>query len=74
MTPREAVLAAACAGVEADTAEEGFAEIRALSHVVFADAELAEAVASCVKDRVLLDPVRLKPGALQCRWQLELVH
>ncbi len=74
MTPREAVLAAACAGVEADTAEDGFAEIRALSHVSFADAELAEAVAACVRDRTLRDPVRLQSGALQCRWQLELVH
>lgn len=74
MTPREAVLTAAGAGIDADTAEEGFAEIRALAGVTFPDAELAEAVAACVRDRTLRDPVRLEPGALQCRWQLELAH
>lgn len=72
MTPREAVLAAARAGVDADTAEEGFAEIRALTGLAVSDAALAEAVAACVRERLVRDPVRLEPGALQCRWVLAL--
>lgn len=71
MTPLAAVLAAARARIDADTAEDGFAAIRALARVTFPDAELAEAVAACVRDRTLRDPVRLEPGALQCRWVLE---
>lgn len=72
MTPREAVLAAARTGLRADTAEEGYAEIRALTGAGFPDAELAEAVARVVADRLVRDPVRLMAGALQCHWKLEL--
>ena len=72
MTAREAVLAAARAGLRADTAEEGFAEIRRGIGGAWSDAELADAVASAVAERVVRDPVRLLPGALQCHWKLEL--
>jgi hypothetical protein len=72
MTASDAVLAAARTGVRADTPEEGFARIRSLSGLSFTDAQLAEAVAELVGDRLLLDPVRLLPGQLQCFWQLEL--
>ena len=72
MSPRDAVLAAARIGVDADTAEDGFAEIRALTGTKFTDAELAEAVATTVCDRLIRDPVRLLPSALQCRWLLEM--
>ncbi len=71
---REAVLAAARIGLRADTSEEGLAQIRTLSGFHFTDAELAQAVADCVRDRLLRDPVRLSPGCLQCVWQLELVE
>ncbi len=74
MSPREAILTAARIGVDADTAEEGFAELRTLTNLTFSDAELAEAVASAVRQGLVLDPVRLLPGALQCRWQLELAR
>lgn len=74
MTAREAVLAAARAGLRADTAEEGFAEIRRRMGGAWSDAELAEAVASVVAERLVRDPVRLEPGALQCYWRLNLVQ
>ncbi len=69
---RETVLAAARMGVEADTAEEGYAEIRALTATGFSDAELADAVAGAVHDGVLGDPVCLPPGRLQCCWKLSI--
>jgi hypothetical protein len=69
---REAVLAAARTGLRADTAEEGFAQIRSLNGSQFSDTELAQAVAEAVRNRLLRDPVRLLPGHLQCFWQLEL--
>jgi hypothetical protein len=72
MTSRDAVLTAAQATVDADTAEEGLAEIRALAGTEFSDAELAAAVAAAVREGLVRDPVRLLPGALQCRWRLEL--
>ena len=72
MTAREAVLAAARICLRADTPEEAFEQIRSLSGVPFSDAELAEAVAEAVGDRLVGDPVRLLPGHLQCFWQLEL--
>lgn len=73
MTAREAVLAAARAGLRAETAEEGFATIRAITGTPFKDTELAHAVAQAVADGALRDPVRLEVGALQCHWKLETV-
>ena len=68
-----AVLTAARSGaVEAPTAELGFERIRVLTSTSFNDPALAEAVAVAVRDGVVRDPVRLEPGALQCRWVLEL--
>ena len=31
-----------------------------------------DAVAACVRDGLIRDPVRLPEGALQCHWRLEL--
>jgi hypothetical protein len=68
-----AILVAAGSGtVEAPTAELGYERVRALTDTSFNDAALAEAVADAVRDGLLRDPVRLEPGALQCRWVLEL--
>lgn len=74
MTAHEAVLTAARMGVRADTPEEGLAQIRSMSGLALTDAELAEVVAEGVRNRLLLDPVRLLPGHLQCFWQLELAE
>ena len=71
-SPRDAVLAAASDRPRGDTAESGYATIRTLTGTNFSDAELAEAVAVCVADGLLRDPVRLEQGALQCYWRAEL--
>jgi hypothetical protein len=31
-----------------------------------------QAVATCLKERLIYDPVRIPEGALQCHWRLEL--
>jgi hypothetical protein len=72
MNARDAVLVAARMGLRADSAEEGFAQIRSLNGASFSDSELTQAVSEAVRERLLRDPVRLLPGHLQCFWQLEL--
>lgn len=72
MRAGEAVLVAARVGLRAEIAEEGFAAIRSLTETSFSDAELAAAIAEAIADELICDPVRLSPGALQCRWTLEL--
>ena len=73
MTPPEVILRAAWPGaVTADNAEAGFARIRELTGCTLDDAALASAVAACVAERKIREPVRLPEGALQCHWTLEL--
>ena len=55
--------------IDEPNAEAGFARLRALGCEAD-DAALAEAVAACVRDGTLADPVFLADGALQCRWRL----
>jgi hypothetical protein len=52
-----------------DTGFESFSRLtrHALSYDSF-----SEAVASCVAQGLIRDPVRLEEGALQCHWRLEL--
>ncbi|MEO9189269.1 MAG: hypothetical protein ABI224_04585 [Acetobacteraceae bacterium] len=70
--PRDAILIAARDRPRADAAEAGYATIRALTATDFSDAALADAVALCVAEGLLRDPVRLEQGALQCYWRAEL--
>jgi hypothetical protein len=74
MDAQEAVLSAARTGVRADSAEEGFAQIRGITGTDFPDAELADAVAVSVHNGLVPDPIRLLPQHLQCFWQLELAR
>jgi hypothetical protein len=53
-------------------AESGFARIRALTGVRLDDAILSDAVADCVAEGYVDDPVWLPEGALQCHWHLRL--
>jgi len=71
MMPLDALLLAVHrASIAADTAEEGL--------VLLANATgtapdlLRDAVAEALAAGVLREPVRLEPGALHCRWVLEL--
>src|SRR5438270_4815326 len=57
--------------IDEPNAESGFARLRALGCDAD-DAALADAVAACVHEGSLADPVFLADGALQCRWRLRL--
>jgi hypothetical protein len=48
---------------------ERFAELtnRAIDLSAFCDA-----VAACLRDRLIYEPIRLPEGALQCHWHLQL--
>jgi len=73
VTPAEIVMRAAWKGaVTADNAEDGFARIRTLTASTLDNAALAEAVATCLAQKLIHEPVRLPEGALQCHWTLEL--
>jgi len=73
MNAREIVLFSAWKGaVTADNAEDGFARVRAITGSTMSNAEIADAVADCLRRRLIREPVRLPEGALQCHWTLEL--
>jgi hypothetical protein len=52
--------------------EAGFERFRALCGQGIGYNAFCEAVAACLRDRLIYEPVRLGEGALQCHWQLEL--
>ena len=67
------ILRAAWPGaVRAPTVEAGFDTVRTISGIDLDDGILADAVAGCLRDGLIHDPVRLLEGALQCHWHLEL--
>jgi hypothetical protein len=52
--------------------DAGFEQFAALTgHTVTYDA-FCNAVAECLRDRLIREPIRLPEGALQCHWHLEL--
>ena len=53
-------------------AEAGFARIQELNGQAVSDEALHEALADCLRDGLIREPVRLPDGALQCHWRLEL--
>ncbi len=55
--------------IDEPNAEAGFARLRSLG-CDGDNAALADAVAACVREGKLADPVFLAQGALQCRWRL----
>jgi hypothetical protein len=56
----------------APDADSGIALLAAATGHHATLAEWHEAVARCVRDGTLHDPVRLSEGSLQCHWRLEL--
>lgn len=73
MSPSEVILRVAWPGaLTADNAEAGFARIREMTGCGLDDAALARALAACVAEKLIREPVRLPEGALQCHWTLEL--
>jgi hypothetical protein len=58
--------------VRADDAEQAFACVEALAGEPMQAALFHDAVAACLHDGVIREPVRLPAGRLQCHWRLEL--
>lgn len=52
--------------------EAGFQRFAALTENGIDFGAFNEAVAACLRDGLIREPVRLPEGALQCRWHLEL--
>ncbi len=52
--------------------EAGFGRFRALTGDAVDYQAFCDAVAACLRDGLVREPVRLPEGALQCYWHLEL--
>ncbi len=52
--------------------EAGFERVRDLAGAPLDYAAFRDAVAECVRQGLIREPVRLPEGALQCHWRLEL--
>ena len=52
--------------------EAGFERFAALTDGSVAFAAFCDAVAICLRDGLIREPIRLPEGALQCHWHLEL--
>ena len=61
------------AAITSDNAEDGFARIRASVGSTMTNSEIADAVADCLRRKLIREPVRLPEGALKCHWTLELM-
>jgi hypothetical protein len=58
--------------VTADNADDGFARIQAIAGEKLDPALFHDAIAACLRDGTIKEPVRLPEGALHCHWRLEL--
>jgi hypothetical protein len=71
MTPRDALLGTVHPhSLAADTAEDGIATLAAATGL--APDQLRDAIAEALAAGLVREPIRLEPGALHCRWVLEL--
>jgi hypothetical protein len=52
--------------------EAGFERFSALTTGAISFEAFGDAVAACLRDGVIHEPIRLLEGALQCHWYLEL--
>jgi hypothetical protein len=52
--------------------EAGFERVSALAARAIDYADFCDAVAACLREALIREPVRLPEGALQCHWHLEL--
>jgi hypothetical protein len=52
--------------------EAGFDRVRAIAGEPVEYQAFCDAVATCVREGLVREPVRLPEGALQCHWHLEL--
>lgn len=54
--------------------DSGYDRFVALTGQAVSRQAFADAIATCVADRLVYDPVRLPEGALQCHWHLEVTE
>jgi len=54
--------------------EAGFERFAALTGGATSYGAFCDAVASCLRDGLIHEPIRLPEGALQCHWHLELTQ
>ena len=59
-------------GINEPNIEAGFARFAGLTGRDVGFGAFCDAVAECVRDGLIREPVRLPEGALQCHWHLEL--
>lgn len=52
--------------------DAGFERFAAVSAEPVTYQAFCDAVAACLRDGLILEPIRLPEGALQCHWHLEL--
>jgi hypothetical protein len=52
--------------------EAGFERFQSIAGEVFHYGTFCDAVAACLREGLIREPVRLPEGALQCHWHLEL--
>jgi hypothetical protein len=52
--------------------EAGYERFAALTNAAVDEAAFRDAVAACLRDQLIREPIRLPEGALQCHWHLEL--
>ncbi|HEY3847962.1 MAG TPA: hypothetical protein VGL95_12705 [Acetobacteraceae bacterium] len=52
--------------------DAGFERFAALAGEAVSYDAFCDAVAACLRDSLIREPIRLPEGALQCHWQLEL--
>lgn len=54
------------------TIEAAFEQFNSIAGSAVAYHEFCQAVAECLAERLIHEPVRLPEGALQCHWHLQL--
>ncbi len=52
--------------------EAGYERFRTIAHDAIDYPAFCDAVATCLRDGLIREPIRLPEGALQCHWHLEL--
>jgi hypothetical protein len=73
MDTKSLLLTAACRhAINEPNIEAGFERVRAVAGEPVDYQAFCDAVAACVREGLIREPVRLPEGALQCHWHLEL--
>ncbi len=58
--------------IDEQNIESGFARFHSITGDGIGFEAFCDAVADCLRERLIHEPVRLPEGALQCHWRLEL--